>query len=60
MADQPAPNAASGIRGLDTIEKVLRVHSGEEFTADDFPNLEEGRDAWLTWRDVRATIEESA
>lgn len=46
-------------RGLCAIEKVLRVHSGEEFVADDFPSADEGRDAWLAWQDVRATVEEA-
>jgi hypothetical protein len=30
---------------MTAIEKVLRVHSGEEFEADDFPTLEDGKRA---------------
>ena len=51
-----APN-----RGLEAITKVLRVHSGEDFTADDFPTLEEGREAWEWWTEsYRPTLEAEA
>lgn len=37
---------------LDAITKVLRVHSGEDFTADEFPTAEEGQEAWKTWKQI--------
>ena len=43
-----APSAAP-VSGVDAITRVLRVHSGEEFTAAEFPTLDEGRSAWEEW-----------
>lgn len=39
--------------GLEAIEKVLRVHSGEEFRVGDYPTVAEGREAWEAWQRIR-------
>ena len=43
---EPVPPVTDNERDAALIRKVLTVHSGADFLADDFPTLEEGQDAW--------------
>lgn len=42
-----------------TVRKVVRVHSGEEFEAADFPTLEDGYRANAALDDLRALLIEA-
>jgi hypothetical protein len=41
---------------LSVIERVLRVHSGEDFEAGDFPTFEEGRAAWAMFKRLQDAV----
>lgn len=41
---------------IEAVRKVLLVHSGEEFTADEFPTFEDGQRAWAALDRIAAAL----